>query len=166
MSSCEVQPAIRSRRRRLQYSLRILLIVMLLVSVGLSWLAVRIDRAERQREAVEDIKKLGGVVLHDWDCTLSLRRGRPLFLRDPPPPGWLSSLLGDDFRGHAVGVKVCGSHVTDADLEILKKLRHLGVLRLEDTNTTSEGLAAIQRFLPNCDIMALPLSRIDPALLI
>ncbi len=32
----------------------------LLVSIGMSWLGVKLERARRQREAVEAIERLGG----------------------------------------------------------------------------------------------------------
>jgi len=50
----------RARRRWYQYSLRTLLLVMLLASVGISWFAVKMQRARKQREAVEAIRGLGG----------------------------------------------------------------------------------------------------------
>jgi hypothetical protein len=47
-------------RRFLQFSLRTLLIFVLLVSIGMSWFAVKLERARRQREAVEVIRTGGG----------------------------------------------------------------------------------------------------------
>ena len=54
------------RRRWFQYSLRTLLLLMLLVSIGMSWVAVRMQRARRQREAVKGIERLGGGVMYDY----------------------------------------------------------------------------------------------------
>ena len=53
------------KRRRFQYSLRTLLLFMLLVSIGLSWFTVKMQQASRQREAVEAIRELSGWVGYD-----------------------------------------------------------------------------------------------------
>ncbi len=54
MSVAESEPkSLPRKRRRFQYSVRTLLVVLLLASIGLSWLGVRLRRAERQREVVE-----------------------------------------------------------------------------------------------------------------
>ena len=46
------------RRRWYQYNLRSLLVLTLLVSVGMSWVAVRMQRARRQKEAVGETSTL------------------------------------------------------------------------------------------------------------
>ena len=55
----------RRTRRFLQFSLRALLVFVLLVSVGMSWLAVKLEKARRQKEAVEALVKLGGTAVYD-----------------------------------------------------------------------------------------------------
>ncbi len=52
----EVNHPRKPRRRWYQYSLRSLLVLTLLVSVGMSYVAVRMQRARRQKEAVEAIR--------------------------------------------------------------------------------------------------------------
>ncbi len=106
-------------RWRFQYSLRSLLLVMLLASIGMSWFAVKMQRASRQREAVEAIKELGGSVNYDWDYS------------DPPVPACVRNVFGEDFLATAVDVffPYDGS-LTDADLghlEVLTKLRALSL---------------------------------------
>ena len=101
------------RRRWFQYSLRTLLLFMLLVSIGMSWVAVRIQRARRQREAVEAIQKLGGLVRYDYQVQQS---GNPLPGAGPPGPAWLRNLLGEDIFARVVGVSFASSSVTDAGL--------------------------------------------------
>jgi len=57
MTATEPQPApARPRRRWLQYSLRTLLVFMVLASVPMSWLAVKMHHAREQREAVEAMR--------------------------------------------------------------------------------------------------------------
>ena len=41
--------------RWFQFSLRALLLFVLLVSIGMSWLAVKLQRARQQRETVEEV---------------------------------------------------------------------------------------------------------------
>jgi hypothetical protein len=48
----------KTRRRWFQYSLRSVLLLMLLVGLGLSWYATRAKRAREQKEAVEEIKQV------------------------------------------------------------------------------------------------------------
>jgi hypothetical protein len=58
----------RPKLRWCQYSLRTLLLGVLLASIGMSWFTPRIQRARKQREAVEAIERLGGEVLYDFMC--------------------------------------------------------------------------------------------------
>ena len=55
-------------RPRLTISLRALMLLVLLVSIGMSWLAVRMERARKQWEAVEAIERLGGSWLDEEAC--------------------------------------------------------------------------------------------------
>jgi len=48
------------RRRWFRYSLRTLLLLMLVFGCGLGWFAREIRRSRAQREAVKAIRKLGG----------------------------------------------------------------------------------------------------------
>ena len=50
------------RRRWLQFSLRTLMVLMLVLGCGLSWLAREVQQARAQREAAKAIGKLGGRV--------------------------------------------------------------------------------------------------------
>ncbi len=131
----EAQPEQSRRRRRwFQYSLRTLLVVMLLASIAMSWFAVKLQRARRQREAVKAIENLGGIVKYD-------RPWRQL--ADPP---WLWKLLGVDFFASAVDVLFTSDAViTDADLEHLKGLTrlqglNLGCMKIANTRVTDAGL--------------------------
>jgi len=52
------------RRRWLQFSLRTLIVLMLVLGAGLGWFAREVQKARAQREAATAIEKLGGSV--DW----------------------------------------------------------------------------------------------------
>jgi hypothetical protein len=125
--------------RWFQYSLRSLFLLVFLVSIGMSWVAVKIERARRQKEAVEEIKKAGGHVSYDYQFDKS---GDWLPEARPPGPAWLRNLLGEDFFATVVmvGLFPLNSRVTDAGLEHLKGLTQLEWLDLMDTPVTDAGL--------------------------
>ncbi len=67
------------RRRRLQFSLRTLLVLMLVFGVAFGWLGFRLKQVTEQQEAVEAIQKLGGFVFPGVTG-----------------PAWLRNVLGED----------------------------------------------------------------------
>jgi hypothetical protein len=173
MTATGPQPAQpKPRRRWFQYSLRTLFLLTLLASIGLSWFTVRMQRARRQKEAVEEIQRLDGAVQYDYEVQQS---GNRLPGAVPPGPAWLRSLLGDDVFAAVVYVYFPSS-VTDAGLEHLKGLTQLQTLDLIDTQVTDgglkhlkglmqlrrlllkgtrvtkEGVKTLQQALPNCRI--------------
>ena len=68
------------RRRWLQFSLRTMLVLVLIFGAGLGWFAREVQKARAQREAAKAIEKLGGGVV--WgrpsSSSVRLRRGRRL----------------------------------------------------------------------------------------
>ena len=102
-------------RWRFQYSLRTLLLVMLVASIGMSWFAVKMQRARKQKEAVEAIEKLDGSVAYDWEIGISSE-----------PPACLQNVFGEDFFATVGGVFFpYDGTLSDADLELLEGLTEL-----------------------------------------
>jgi len=158
----------RRPRRFLQFSLRSLLVFVLLVSIGMSWLGVRLERARRQREAVEAIRAAGGGVHYDYEWENPSG--------EPSVPKWASAFLGHDFFYDAVEVTVCpgdfsdeeavylkrltklemlylyGTQITDAGVTHLERLTGLAILELIGTQVTPEGVKKLQEALPECQI--------------
>ena len=151
-------------RRFLQFSLRALLVFVLLVSLGMSWLAVKLEKARRQKEAVEAIERAGGFAKYDYQ----FHDHKLIALSaESPAPKWARALLGDDFF-HDVTVMglrssagddeaiyltrltalevlfLTESQITDAGLEHLKGMTKLGLLCLSDTQVTDAGLTNIE----------------------
>jgi hypothetical protein len=74
-------------RCRFQFSIRSLLVLVVVVAVPSSWLGAEIRQAKREREAAAALEKLGG----------SVERWTPERWGTPSGPQWLRSVLGDNF---------------------------------------------------------------------
>ena len=81
-------------RRRFQFSLRSLLVLVVVVALPCSWLAVEMRQARLQKEAVDMVVSLGGSVFHDERRTFDANSG---MLPNATTPEWLWNLLGEDF---------------------------------------------------------------------
>ncbi len=137
-------------KRRLpwfQYSLRTLLVVVLLGSIDMSWVAARMQRARRQKEAVEAIRKLQGTVFYDYSFDTS---GNEIKGAQPPGPFWLRSFLGDDCFANVTKVFLGNimpyhhARVTDTDLVHLKALPQLDGLWFGECDVTDAGLGYLK----------------------
>jgi internalin A len=166
--SGQPKPITRAWRRYLRFSVRGLIIVVLVIGGWLGWI---VRGARIQREAVAAIEKADGFVTYDWEW----RDGKRLPRGKPWAPQWLVDLIGVDYFGHVTDVwlgprdtdrqlaKVaqldrterlfCGSGVTDLGLAHLKGLKNLSVLLLNDTQVTEAGLKELERSLPGTNIV-------------
>jgi len=130
------------RRRWLQFSLRTLMVLMLVFGAGFGWFAREVQRARARREAAKTIEKLGGRVT--WQ---------------PPSGGivqtavtWVGKLFGEDFSGDVVVVDLSDTQVTDAGLVHLDGTTGMWHLYLSNTRITDEGVAKLQKAFSNCSI--------------
>ncbi len=146
------------RRRWYQFRLRTVLIAVVVLSLPLSWLAARLGKAKRKKEAVESVAKAGGATTYE--------------MSRPSAPYWACELFGDDFfidvievrSGSGVfGTGKCGfgddeaahlkefekllwlhfdgTQVTDTGLEHLKGLINLQTVSLSNTQVSDTGLS-------------------------
>jgi hypothetical protein len=146
------------------------LVFVLLVSIGLSWFAVKLERARRQREAVEAIEGMVVVYYEGGYCPTDP-------FAEPSLPRWLRELFGYDFFFDVVEVYVSerdfgdeeASHlkaltslttlrladtkISDAGLKHLEGLTNLEGLNLSGTQVTPEGVKKLKRALPACEIV-------------
>ena len=79
-----------------------------------------------QKEAVEEIRRLGGSALYDAQLSTS-------------GPAWLRNQLGEDFFETVVNVHFASPTATDAGMECLKKLSRLRTLRLSETEQATRA---------------------------
>jgi Leucine-rich repeat (LRR) protein len=148
-------------RRRFQFGVRSLLLFLVAVSVPLGWFAWEMQKAKRQREAVEAVVGLGGSVAYEYQ-----REGRigwPNTQAESATPAWLRKPLGDDFFCNAEEVGYGGNdikslvvhlrelphleslqfpfgQITGDRLEHLAALTNIEALNLRRTRVTDEGL--------------------------
>ena len=112
------------RRCWLQFSLRGLLIGMLVLSLPLGWFAYKLRRAREHRAAVKAIQTLGGRV-GSW-------------------PDRLGRLPGQEVYGDLVWVNLSRTPVRDAGLVYLRGLTTLYQLDLDATKVTDAGLVHLK----------------------
>ncbi len=133
------------KRRWYQFSLRTLLIVTVLCAIPCAWLGRKIERKRREREAVESITKDGWSVIYDSQID---PKGNQYSSDKPRGPGWLRTVLGENFFSEAKrvysfeekhGTKAC----TDSGLERINELPHLEWVSLAGTHVSDVGLVHI-----------------------
>lgn len=128
---------LRPKRRWLQFSLRTLLLLVVVLAVWLGWHA---HRVKQQREAVLTVEELGGSARYDYEWTDG--GGSP----PPNQPSWLARFVGVDHVHDVVSITLPhNKNVTDADLRQLSALKNLRDLNLGWTEVSDEGLAHLKR---------------------
>jgi Leucine-rich repeat (LRR) protein len=126
-------------RWRFQYGIRSLLVLVVVVAIPCSWLSAERERVRKQRQAVEEIRKAGGMVAHSNIYQLD-PSGNRILGAPPPGPAWLCELLGYDLFGNVTLVQLSNSQVSDATLKHLKALTQLQELDLIGTKISDAGL--------------------------
>jgi hypothetical protein len=175
-------PSAKARRRPrwLRYSLRTLLVLVLVVSLPLAWLGFKMKQAADRAAAVERIRKLGGTVIYDyqrmWD---DLGYWRIDYTKERAGHETLRRWLGNDFfdkvvevrfAHHGVSATMMGPYTNttelsdNADLELprLAVLGDIEYLDLSHSNLTDAGLAHVAQF-KKLRWVNLSLSKVTPA---
>jgi hypothetical protein len=137
----------KSRTRWFQFRLRTLMLLMLLASLGLSWLRIEMTKAQRRQEAVSAIQSLGGEVLYDYQGKTS--GSAPPTTPPSPPQTWLHKLFGRDLFDRVLSVHFysCPGRPGIGDADLMPHLEPLSDLRdvnLCDTNITNQGLRCLE----------------------
>ena len=143
-----------------RFSVRALIVLVLLIGAGLGWL---VRSAHVQRDAVAAIRRAGGSVSYHWQWNnrKSVPGGKPWV------PKWLVDLIGVDYFGHVTSVwlqpaptdgaivevghltqlerlLLVGGFVADDDLAHLKGLTKLSDLYLSNNQVSDAGLAHLK----------------------
>ena len=122
------------------------MLLLLLVSIGMSWFATKMRAARRQRDAAAAIGKSGGWVAYYRESDEAI----PSYTQPLPGPLWLRRLLGDDFFATVTDAFV----TSDGDFKYLEQLDQLKQLRC-GLDVTEAGLAHLKdlRQLRKLDLM-------------
>jgi Leucine Rich repeat len=135
-------------RRFLRFSVRGLIVLVLVTGVSVGWL---VRSARIQREAVATIERAGGRVRYDseWSTGKSIPAGKPW------APRWLTDLIGVDYFGRVTTVRLfSSSRASDATLAHVGRLTRLQRLNLDQSAVSDSGLAHLKG-LTNLTFLAL-----------
>ena len=124
-------------RLRFQFSIRSLLLLVVVVAVPCGWLETEMKQAKKQREAVEEMRNAGGEVSYDYQLDPD---GIEIPGAKPSEPAWLRRMLGDDLFVNVKNVNIDKTAIGDAGLEHLTTLTQLQTLWLRDPQVTDAGL--------------------------
>ena len=137
MSSDQATPVSRSRRRFLCFSVRGMLVAVLVIGGWFGWI---VRRAHVQRNAVEAILRAGGRVRYDWQ----FRNGALVRNGAPKGPKWLVGLLGPHYFDNVTMVELAGG-ATDTELAQLGNLALVDTLVLNSSCLSESGLSHLDR---------------------
>jgi hypothetical protein len=115
----------------------------LVVTACCVWLAIVVNRANRQREGVAAIKAMGGSVLYDVELDEEATRKAGMF-----PKSTLRRWLPRDYTDQVVMANLHASYADDsslAHLRLISGLRDLGLGRTRVTNAGLVHLRALTR---------------------
>jgi len=130
-------------RWRFQFSLRTLLIVVLVLCLPLGWLGEKVRQARRHQETVKAIEEAGGYVGHEYEV-LGLDLGDVDYVGLGRDSGDAElEDLKEQLEGltglRALDVDCCYG-ITDAGMEHLQGLNNLKWLNISHTKVTEAGL--------------------------
>ncbi|MCY2987709.1 MAG: hypothetical protein NTY19_07585 [Planctomycetota bacterium] len=140
------------RRRWLQFSLRTLLVLMLVLGCGFGWLGREVQRARTQQRTAAAISKVGGQVSYR---DVSNSRVRTAVT-------WLAKLLGQELPPDIIGAQFDYTEVSDADLAQFQGLTQVEFLYLGCPQITDDGVANLKP-LTNLQDLILQWSQVSDA---
>lgn len=153
------------RRRWFQFSLRGMLLLML---VAFAWLGYYADQTHRQQDAAAAVIRFGGYCLIQEDSLASVsfrvRRRLARWFGDHATHTICLVYLGgctfsdDDLTclaglPHLRTLILTSTPLTDAGLEHLRGLKHLTFVDLRFTRVTPAGVERLRRWLPDAKIV-------------
>ena len=143
--TCEPKQAGRGKRRWFQFSLRSLLLAMLVFGCAFGWIAHERQRAWEGQQAFEAIRKAAAESRRDKSSTR---------------PPWINAILGDDSYEYLDWILLGGPLVTDQTIKYLPHFRRAQHLFLSETQVTDAAWAVIVR-LPELESLSIVVSNIS-----
>jgi hypothetical protein len=136
----EPRPAARNWRRHFRFSVRCLLLLIVVIACGFGWLARVVRTGNVQRRSVAAIYQAGGWVVYDttWDEGGTSSSWKPRW------PDWLLDRLGVDYFGNVVFINL-HDRGTDDVLEKVARLPYLKQLHRPGFAVSDGGLAHLER---------------------
>ena len=128
----QAKPVSRPWRRLLRFSVRGLIVIVLVVGGWLGWI---VRSARIQREAVAAIRKTEGLVLYDWQW----KDGREFVGGGPSAPKWLVNTFGADYFNNVAAV--CLIRASEEQLIHVGKLGRIQNLMLSEPDMPDAWLA-------------------------
>ncbi len=105
----------RPRRRWFRFSVRSLLLLVVLIAIPLSW---KVNRARNQRVAVAELQKLNARIIYDYEIVAI--NGSQTYRNLPPPgPKRLTDLLGIEYFVEVIEVGSDSPQVTDETIALI-----------------------------------------------
>ncbi len=131
-----------------RFSLRSFLIVVTLIAI---WIGFESQRAQNQRQAVAELRKLSVQISYNWQHGngdwVGVSAGG-----SPPGPEWLRDAIGEDYFVTVVRVNCEQTQVHDSDLQWLESLPRVHFVSLFDTPVTNAGMKYVGA-LPELEIL-------------
>jgi len=151
--------------RRLQFRLRTLLLFVLLVAIGFSWIGTKIQRAARRWQTAGELQEAGFQIAYASEFPVINGIDDIGELFNQPGPSWLRNTLGFEPFEDIVFAGVdssSGITISDDDLVILGKIDSVEMIDLSDSEVTNEGLRHLRK-LPNLSYLELSNTKISDA---
>ena len=142
------------RRPYLQFSLRTLLLLVLVLGGLLAW---KVNMAKKQKASVAWVREIGGSVLYDYEVD---ENGNAYNNPKPPAPPWLIDQLGIDFFDEVVSVNLTNRKLRD--LTPLQGLKSVQWLRLAYTELSDLSPLAGLTDMRNLDLDGTEVSDLSP----
>ena len=132
------------RRRWLSFSLRGVMLLILLLCIPLAWLAQQYSRMQVEDAVVEDILAADGVVIYPYQRMSIPGSGINKDPRKPAPgPKWIRELLGENIFASVFCVWLMKDNFGDDVVARLTRLNDLEVLILNSSHLTDASIDSL-----------------------
>ncbi|PQO31118.1 hypothetical protein C5Y96_12230 [Blastopirellula marina] len=128
------------KRRWLSFGLRGLMVLVLLLSLPMGWIARDVYRTQRETEAVTAIEKTGGYAMYDYQKLSAW--GEPPNL---PGPWILRKLFGDHIHAHVDLVVIGEKEDVNTLVPLLASCGRLGYLQLPSQTLSDQSIETLAR---------------------